>query len=88
MANSFAAFPVRPGGTSPSTSTGSSPTKVDSGHSLAGKQVVPQTMTDYNKHLPYSPAGGAPTHVPNFSAGLRWTEADGKVHPSAGNGAV
>lgn len=86
--NSFSAFPIKPGGTGPSTSTGSSPTKADQGNNLAGKQVVPHSMTDYNKHLPYSPASGAPTQVSFFDAGHRWTEADGKVHPSAGNGAV
>lgn len=53
---------------------------------LAGNQRVAQRMTHYPEHLRWSPAGGAPTHEGEFTAGHRWTEAEGKVHDGTGPG--
>lgn len=85
-------WPTTSGPIKSDTSTAGTGTKKDSySHTtawggLAGNQVVPQSMVDYNAHLPYSPAGGAPLHDEGFGAGHAWTEAYGKVHDGAGPG--
>lgn len=77
-------------GINDSTNTAGQGTKRDSyshdtAHGgLAGNQHVVTNIVRVVTHLPYSPAGGSPIHQGEFSAGHRWTEADGKVHETAG----
>src|SRR4051812_8868336 len=80
------------GGINDDTSTAGQGSKRDSySHDtawggLAGNQHVPTNIVRYTPHLPHSPAGGAPEHVAEFSAGHRWTEAEGKVQMGVGPG--
>lgn len=53
---------------------------------LAGNQRVAQHISHFTEHLPWSPAGGTPVHEDEFTAGHRWTEAEGKVHDGVGPG--
>lgn len=78
MQDSFPRFP-----TVGTATGGSGSSKKDHGSSLAGNQhVTPGLLSPVV--IGRSPAGGAPLHVDNFTAGHKWTEADGKLHTGTG----
>lgn len=88
----FENWPVSGGGIHPDTSTAGTGTKKDSFSrdtawgGLAGNQRVTQTVVNYVPYLPWSHASGAPEHADKFTAGHKWTEAEGKVHDGTGPG--